>query len=162
MKKGRSRAGIIAIVIFTLGFLSVCPLFGQMGATPTPMNSQSSGSITISGYWARMALQVGGVSAAYMEIRSAEQADTLVRAESPVAKVVELHETTMREGLMAMSPVAKMTVPAKGEVLVLKPAGLHLMLIDLKSPLKAGDVFGLDLYFDRTGKITLNVPVLAP
>jgi copper(I)-binding protein len=133
-----------------------------MGAPVAPKNSYTAGSITISGYWARMAVQVGGVSAAYMEIRSSAETDTLIRAESSVANAVELHETTMNAGVMAMSPVPNMAVPPRGDALILKPAGLHVMLIDLKKPMVVGDFVDLDLYFHRAGKISIKVPVLAP
>ena len=48
---------------------------------------------------------------------------------------------------MKMRPVPAIEVKAKGEA-VLKPGGLHVMLIDLKAPMKEGDTVPITLTFD--------------
>ena len=44
----------------------------------------------------------------------------------------------------------------------LAPGGVHLMLIDLKEPLKQGETFPLTLTFAKAGAMTIKVPVKAP
>ena len=46
-----------------------------------------------------------------------------------------------------------------GDRLVLKPGGYHVMLIDLKRPLQAGESFPLTLDFEKSGTIEVNVVV---
>ena len=52
-------------------------------------------------------------------------------------------------------------IPAKGSVL-LAPGGLHVMLMGLPQPLKAGTTLPLTLNFEKAGTVTLDVPILAP
>jgi len=47
-----------------------------------------------------------------------------------------------------------------GETATLKPGGLHIMLIDLKQPLKEGESFPLTLTLDGGASIALEVKVL--
>lgn len=69
----------------------------------------------------------------------------------------------MQMGGMAMQmvPVEKVAVPAGGTV-ELKPGGLHIMLMDLKRPLAAGDRFTVTLRFERSGEQQVEVEVRQP
>lgn len=49
-----------------------------------------------------------------------------------------LHESTLVNGISRMRELPRMVLPAHGD-LELKPGGMHLMLMDPKKPLKAGD-----------------------
>jgi copper(I)-binding protein len=110
--------------------------------------------------WARAALQ-GRTSAAYMTIENTTTAlDRLVSATSPVARVVELHTHMMDGGVMRMRPVQAIEVNP-GEPAVLRPGGLHIMLIDLARPLRAGETIPLTLRFEKAGDVTVNVAVQA-
>jgi len=57
-----------------------------------------------------------------------------------------------------MRPVEKIQV-APGEPTVLKPGGLHVMLIGLEAPLKEGESFPLTLTFQQAGKTEVTVSV---
>lgn len=84
--------------------------------------------------------------------------DVLLRALSPQARRVELH-THKREGdVMKMRPVDAIPVPANDTV-ELKPMGLHIMLIELQSPLEPGMIFPLTLEFEKSGTRRVVVPV---
>jgi hypothetical protein len=91
-----------------------------------------------------------------MQLKSA--ADTaLVSASSPVAGVVEIHEMKMDGGVMKMSAVKSLAVPA-GKGVELKPGGYHVMLMDLKQPLKEGETVPVTLNFeDKAGKAVIEV-----
>jgi periplasmic copper chaperone A len=41
----------------------------------------------------------------------------------------------------------------------LKPGGFHIMLLDLKQPLKVGDKIPMTLVFEKAGKIEVSVAV---
>jgi copper(I)-binding protein len=84
--------------------------------------------------------------------------DKLIRAASPVAGAVELHQMAMDGGIMTMRAMTAMDVPAAGK-LELSPGGYHLMLLDLKQPLKVGDKVPLTLTFVRAGSVDITVVV---
>jgi copper(I)-binding protein len=86
--------------------------------------------------------------------------DRLIRVASSAAGGAELHEMAMDGGVMKMRAIAAMDVPAGGR-LELKPGGYHVMMIDLKQPLKAGEKVPLTLTFERAGSIDIAVDVEA-
>lgn len=95
---------------------------------------------------------------AFMVIRNADDKDhKLVKAESSASKVTELHTHTNEGGVMKMRPVKDIDVKAKGEA-VLKPGGLHVMLIGLKQELKDGDNVAITLTFEDGSSKKVEVP----
>jgi periplasmic copper chaperone A len=110
-------------------------------ATVAPAWSQ----VTVNAPWVRGTVQGQKATGAFMQLKSAEGA-TLVAAETPVAGVVEIHEMKMDNNVMRMRAVPKLDLPA-GQAVDLKPGGYHVMLMDLKQPLKKGDSVPLKLKF---------------
>jgi hypothetical protein len=105
-------------------------------------------------------MDMGGMGngAAYMTIRGGSEADRLIRAESDVAEVIELHTVENDGGVMKMRPVEGIDVPAGGEV-QLAPGGFHVMLINLKRELKPGDTVALTLQFEKAGAVSVEASV---
>jgi hypothetical protein len=115
--------------------------------------------VTVSDPWVRGTVAGQMATGAFMQLKS--PTDTaLVAAASPVAKVVEIHEMKMDAGVMKMAAIDRLALPA-GKAVELKPGGYHVMLMDLKQPLKEGDTVPVTLTFeDRSGrKQTLDVKV---
>jgi copper(I)-binding protein len=104
--------------------------------------------------------EAGGANgAAYMTIRNTGSTpDKLIKAQSDVAKTVELHTVIDNNGVMEMRPVASIEVPANGET-QLKPGGFHVMLIGLKHDLKAGDKVEITLQFETAGTLQVQADV---
>jgi len=119
-----------------------------------PLAAQNS-TVRISEPFAR-ATPAGRAAAAYMNIQGGP--DRLVGASTDVAAHADLHETAMEGGVMSMRPVGGILINP-GIATRLAPGGLHIMLIDLKRPLKEGDNITLTLTFERAGKRTVIVPV---
>jgi periplasmic copper chaperone A len=94
--------------------------------------------------WLRAPAPGQAVVGGFLDITSNAHDAALVSASSPVADVTELHEMSMKDGVMIMRPVPYIRLP-KGQTIKLAPGGLHLMLIDLKRQLKAGDHVPLTL-----------------
>jgi copper(I)-binding protein len=107
--------------------------------------------------WARASPGNSDTGAAYVTVRSPSP-DRLVAASTPVAKKAELHTMSMSGMVMKMRPVAGIDIPA-GQPVALAPGGLHIMLIGLKQPLKAGQSFPLTLDFAKAGARTVDVKV---
>ena len=60
---------------------------------------------------------------------------------------------------MRMREVPGIDVPANGKA-TLAPGGFHVMLMELKAPLKAGDTAAITLVFEKAGRIEVAVPIL--
>lgn len=98
-------------------------------------------------------------SAAFMTIKnSGDKKVSLVSATNDASSITELHTHGKKDGMMVMYKVEKIDVPAKGETL-LKPMGLHVMLIGLNKKLKEGDTVNLELKFDNGEVVKVAAPV---
>jgi len=110
--------------------------------------------------WARATAGRAPNGAAYLTIVNPGVAtDRLLGATAPVAKAVELHAHLMDGGVMRMREVSAIEIHP-GEPAMLRPGGLHVMLIGLKEPLKEGTTFPLTLRFERAGEMVVPVRVL--
>ena len=140
------RLAIIGVVLMVAIVVAAC------GGS-----SSGGGGITVSDAWVRNPPIADQPGAAYVVIQNNGVAeDKLLSVESDVAKTIELHESLESGGMMQMSPVPNIPVPANGKV-ELKPGGFHMMLIGLTRPVKTGDKVQLTLNFEKAGKI----PVMA-
>mgnify|MGYP001075029431 CR=1 FL=1 len=117
-----------------------------------------AGHVRVVDAWVRATVPGQSVAGAYMEIRS-DADGRLLRASSPLAPRVELHEMRMDGAVMRMRPVAAVALKG-GETVQLKPGGLHLMLVDLARPIREGEKIPLTLVVERGGKQE-NVSVTA-
>lgn len=116
--------------------------------------------VTVNDPWARATVPKQPTGAVYMKINSTSDA-TLLSAETPAAKEVQVHTMHMHNDVMRMREHGQLDVPA-GKTVDLAPGGLHLMLLGLKKPLAAGETVPLKMTFsDAKGKrtTTVNVPV---
>ncbi len=104
----------------------------------------------------------GNNSAAYMVIRNeGKEPDRLVGVASDVAEFVEMHTSEMREGVMTMTKVEGIDIPARGEA-VLEPGALHIMFINLNRDLKEGESVTILLQFEKSGQKKINAEVRPP
>ncbi|MCC7456183.1 MAG: copper chaperone PCu(A)C [Nitrospira sp.] len=113
--------------------------------------------------WVRATVAQQKASGAFMRITSAHGAK-LVAVSTPLAGIAEVHEMAMHGTTMRMRAVPSLDLPA-GQAVELKPGGYHLMLMDLKQQLKAGDTVALTLVIEgRDGKretLQVKAPVRA-
>jgi len=109
--------------------------------------------------WARATAPGAKVGAGYMKITSAT-ADRLIGASSPAAARVEMHVTSKQGDVMRMREVKGYDIPAGGSF-ELAPSGAHLMLVDLKAPLKQGTKVPLTLRFQKAGEVKVELQVRA-
>ena len=155
-----ARAAAILGSLLLLGSIAAC---GSSGASsPATSASAAAGGVTVTDAWVRAA-QAGGTSAAYLTITNGGSADdALVGASAPdVTDSASVHETTTdSSGMTGMQMTKSVAVPA-GQSVALKPGGYHVMLMDLKHDLKAGDTVQLTLTFEQTGPVTVTAEVRA-
>ena len=127
-------------------------------AVPAQAHEEKTGDVTIVHPWSRPAAQ-GHNGVIYLDIHNRGEADDrLVAVGTPLAKRVELHRSTMEDGVHRMEQVESVVVPAGGSV-ALAPGGLHVMLVDLKFMLMAEETISVTFNFERSGAITTGVAV---
>lgn len=121
--------------------------------------AQSSGGITVESIWARATPPGAKTGAVYLTLANNGTADDrLVGASTPFAGMAGLHTEIMANGVMEMRPVKSVDVPPGGKA-VLKPGGRHIMLMELKQPLKQGGHFPLTLRFAHAAPMTVQVEI---
>lgn len=104
--------------------------------------------VSVHDAYVRMAPPNAPATGAFMIIKNNGDKDLKVlRALSPASRLTELHNHINDGGVMRMRPVTAIEIKAGGEA-VLKPGGLHVMMIDLPAPLKEGEVVPITLGFD--------------
>jgi copper(I)-binding protein len=106
--------------------------------------------------WVRASVPQQAVTGAFMKIDSPPGA-TLVEVRSRAAGRVLLHETRIDQGIARMQHVTAVPLPAE-----LKPGGYHVMLMELKRELKAGETVPLELVVEGADGKRRIVEVDAP
>ena len=122
--------------------------------------------VRIEAAWARRAPMMKGDSTAgsgngavYLTIvNPGSVSDDVIAASSDVAETAELHESYEESGMTMMRPIIKLHVHAGGK-LEMKPGGYHIMLINLKRELKAGQVISLSLLLQKAGRVPVRATV---
>lgn len=115
--------------------------------------------VTVKEPWVRATVAQQKATGAFMQLTSATDA-RLVQASSPVAGLVEVHEMAMVDNVMKMRAVDTVPLPA-GKAVSLRPGGYHVMLLNLKQQLKAGDSVPLTLVVEGAGGKREEVQVTA-
>jgi copper(I)-binding protein len=110
----------------------------------------SAQKVSVSDAWARATLPAQTVGAAYLKITSDEDA-RLVGVKSSAAKTGEIHSMRHEEGVMRMRKLDALPLPA-GQSVALEPGGDHIMLLDLRRPLQAGQTIDIELLIERAGQ----------
>jgi copper(I)-binding protein len=119
----------------------------------------AEGAITIGDPHVRLVPPSAANTGIFMVIHNQGDKDVkLIRAESPVAKSVELHTVIEEGGMKKMRPVPDIAIKAKGETM-LKPGDYHVMLIGLYKPLPEGEEVPVTLKFDDGTSQSLKAPV---
>ena len=116
--------------------------------------------VTVEGAWVRPSVQGQANSGAYMTIIAREPV-TLIGASTPVAGLTEVHQMKMEGDVMHMHAVTGLPV-VPGKPLELKPGGYHLMLQQLKAPLRPDTSVPLTLQFRTANGATSELQVSAP
>lgn len=121
-------------------------------AAPVLAHEVVKGDLTLSNLELRASLGVNPNTGGYLTVTNKGAADELIAASCTCAREVQLHVMSMTGGVMSMSRVSGLAVPAHGK-LELKSGGAHLMVMGLKKPLKDGEKVNMTLTFRRAGKV---------
>ncbi len=135
---------------------------GCILAEPSAAQDYRLGDLQVERPWARASIGQVRSGAAYFAVTNNGTApDRLIAVQSKVADRSALHTHRMDAGVMRMRPVEAVEV-APGAPVVLRPGGLHVMLMGLRRPLEEGARFPLTLTFERAGKLEVEVEIRHP
>ena len=140
--------------------VTMCTVIGIAFSGAAMGQNTSVGSIKVENAYTRATAPGQQVAGGFLKIENKGTADQLVSASSPIAGEVQLHEMAMEGNVMRMRQVKDIPVPANGAV-ELKPGGLHLMFMNIKAPLAAGETIPVKLKFAKAGEIEVKMPVNA-
>src|SRR5882724_13668542 len=141
---------------------AVVTLAATLFAAPACAQEVKAGDLVITQAWSRATPSGAKIAGGYLTIENKGAApDRLISGSGDFAGKVEIHEMAMNNGVMTMRPLDKGLVIEPGKTVKLAPGGYHLMLMDLKGPLKQGDKVPLALEFEKAGKVNLSLDVQA-
>src|SRR6266566_4652226 len=137
--------------------LAALLLAGAFGSGATSAHDYALKSLKIDHPFARATPPGAKVAGVFVTVENTgSKTDRLLSASTPIAGIAGLHQMSVDAGVMRMRGVAALEV-RPGEKLQLKPGGYHVMLSELKQPLKVGDKFPLTLKFQNAGVIEVSV-----
>jgi periplasmic copper chaperone A len=118
--------------------------------------------VDIADLWIRSTVEGQMGTGGFMKITAREDLQ-LVGVTTPISKAAEVHEMRASKtdaNVMEMRPIQTLDLQ-KGKTVELKPGGHHLMLMDLKQPLKNGSTVPLTLHFKDAKGATSKLDVTA-
>lgn len=119
------RASVVLVALVSGGVAAACAQ-----ARPT--------TVRVPEAWVRVQGDITGMSAGYFTIQNTGTVPVIVRGVAcRDMQMVTMHETLISNGMARMVARDSVVVPA-GEQVVMRPGGLHLMLMGLAKPLSAG------------------------
>lgn len=120
------------------------------------------GSLELKHPWSAKAPPVAPVLGGYLTIvNTGSEPDRLVGGSTPVAERLELHESSLVDGVARMRPAkGGIEIPA-GESLNLQPGGAHIMLVNPKQRPAEGEKFKATLQFEKAGQVEVEFVVQA-
>jgi copper(I)-binding protein len=109
--------------------------------------------VAVTDVWIRGTVAGQRATGAFMQLVSPVDV-ALVAVATPTAKTAEIHSSALEGGVMKMSAIDSLALPA-GKTVELRPGGYHVMLLDLVQPLREGDNVPMTLTFtDASGRKT--------
>lgn len=111
--------------------------------------------------WVRATVAHQKATGMFATITATQEGMRLVRANSDIAGVTQIHEMAMDNGVMRMREVPNGLSIEMGNALELKPGGYHVMLLDLKRAPKVGETVNVTLTFENSKGQRTDVAVAA-
>ena len=115
--------------------------------------------VSVKDAWVRATVPQQKVTGAFLQITSVKDA-RLISISSPAAASAELHKMEMDGDVMKMRAIDELALPA-GKMQELKPGSYHIMLMNLKAPVKEGELVPLTLVVEGKDKKRESIQVQA-
>jgi copper(I)-binding protein len=144
----------------TFAAIACAAMLASVQGAPARADEVTAGDLVITQAWARATPKGAKTGGGYLTIENKGSVpDRLVGGSADVASSVQVHEMSMERGVMKMRPVEGGLTIEPGKTVKLAPGGYHLMMMDLKKPLKQGDKVPVTLEFEKAGKATVSLDV---
>ena len=114
------------------------------------LGGSASAAVGVLDPWVRTTTSFQKSTVAFMQLTSSDDA-RLVRADSPVAASVELHQMVMKNYAMKMQSVPGIDLPA-GKPVALSPDSYMVMLTGLRQQIREGDVIPISIVVEGRDK----------
>jgi copper(I)-binding protein len=148
------------IMKLTIAAIACAGVLASLLGAPARAEEVKAGDLVISQAWSRATPGGAKVAGGYLTIENkGSTPDRLIGGSADDADKVQVHEMTMNNGVMTMRPVDQGLTIEAGKTVKLAPGGYHLMMSDLKNPLKQGDKVPVTLEFEKAGKVKLSLDV---
>ncbi|WP_339547571.1 copper chaperone PCu(A)C [Pseudomonas sp. RA_35y_Pfl2_P32] len=131
-----------------------------LGVSLLGLALQVSAQTQVDDAWVRATVAGQQATGAFMTL-TASTDSKLLAVQSPAAKLVQVHQSTMKNDVMSMQPVESVALPA-GKAVSFDPHGYHVMLIDLVAQVQEGDTVPLTLIVENAKGEKESVEVQAP
>ena len=129
-------------------------------AAPARAQEVKAGDLVITQAWTRATPNGAKIGGGYLTIENkGSTPDRLIGGAADIAGKLEVHEMAMKDGVMTMRPLGDGLTIDPGKTVKLAPGGYHLMMFDLKSPLKQGDTLPITLKFEKAGEVKVSLAV---
>jgi copper(I)-binding protein len=139
---------------------SVALLAFAVSATLAFAHEYKLGNLEIAHPWAKATLAGQPVAGGFMKItNTGTEPDRLVKITTGVSDMTQIHEMKVEDGIMKMGEIPGGIEVAPGATVELKPGGLHVMFMGIKTPFKEGDMVKATLTFEKAGTIDVEFKV---
>jgi copper(I)-binding protein len=126
-----------------------------------PSAEYTLGTLEIRTPWTRETPKGATIGGGYVEIKNnGAVADRLTSGSVSVAKRLQIHRTTIEDGVAKMREVTAGVEIKPGETIKFEPGESHLMFVNLMQPLHEGDKVRGTLTFEHAGTIDIEYAVL--
>jgi copper(I)-binding protein len=122
---------------------------------------EAMASVTVADATCRPTLNGRDITGCYVTL-IASRNDRLVSVAAPLARLAQVHEMKVEDGMMKMAELKDGLALPAGEAVSLKPGGNHLMLMGLKQPLVAGEQVSITLNFEHAEPLGIRAVVAQP
>ncbi len=130
--------------------------FALTACQPAAPKAQSVDKVTV-----RLAAVPTNPSAAYFTMHGGPVADRLMSVSSPLAIRAEMHDMSMKGGMMSMDAITGgLELPAGGTI-IFAPGGKHVMLFDVSPKVSAGGKMPLHFSFASGASLDAQADVKA-
>lgn len=141
----------LKIVLFSLGLLLI--------SSGVNAQSTSESKLSWSAGHANALIPGQEISAGYLSISNeGDQDEILVGFDSEAAAMVQLHESSMSNGMMSMKHIESLIIPA-GETVEFQPGGLHLMIMGTDRDAFAGESIEVNIHFASGALVSASLPI---
>ena len=143
----RNRLAAIAFITFVF-------------AASAKAEEVKAGDLVITQAWSRATPGGARVAGGFLTIENrGATADRLIGGSAEICDKIQVHEMSTNNGVMTMRQLDKGLAIEPGKTVKLAPGGVHLMMLNPKSPLRQGDKVPVTLEFEKAGKVKVSLEV---